>query len=173
MGILQPRLALAFVACAALFLTGCPEPQGKESKDPVVKKEAKPSEQPTPDPVAKKVDDRPASKKPAPLKPTETKSSEKDAPTNFPLDKWGVTAVEQAWGLKFKSVSYQYSAYTFLVEFTRTLTPEELQSLKEAFPQDNEQLRSPPKVVVYYFDKDSVVVNTAPQTNEEPRAKVW
>ncbi len=53
MGILQLQPALALVACGALFLTGCPELLGRQTKDPVVNKEDKPATQPNSAPAAR------------------------------------------------------------------------------------------------------------------------
>ncbi len=64
---LRLRVLLALVACIALFLTGCPKPQGEVNKDPVGKKEDNPVEQPGPAPVAKTED-----KKPDPPAPAKT-----------------------------------------------------------------------------------------------------
>ncbi len=158
--ILQPWLALAFVACGALFLAGCADPQAKDNKDLVAKAD---------DPSLQ--GRKRAQPAPAETKPTETKAAEKNAPT-IPLDKWGFTAVEKAWSLKLKSVSggRDGANYTLVVEFTKDLMPEELEALKGAFPpattktattKEEPKKFAPvagPKVVAFFFDEDNVVV---------------
>ncbi len=161
MGVLQLRLALALVACAALFITGCPEPQGKESKDPLVNKEDKPATLPNPAPVAQ-VETPLETKKPTQSPPGEPdKPAQKEDSPPITLEKWGFAAVEKAWGLKCKSVAYTPTPfpprYTFVVEFTRDLMPEELQALKVAFPFAVRPGVVQSKVDVYFFDKDNVI----------------
>ena len=74
----------------------------------------------------------------------------------LPLDKWEMAAVEKHFGLRFKSVSFDGHAYTFLVEFTKDLTPEELKEVQATFPFGSPNVRSASKVYVRFLDKDNV-----------------
>ncbi len=174
MGVLQLRSALALVACGILFLTGCPEPQGKGNQE-TGNRESKPADQPAPPLVVKAEEAPPGNKKVESSAPGEPeKEKAKDEP-RIPLDKWGFAAIEKAWGLKLKSVSggtQVNSPYTLVLEFSKDLMPEELEALKEVFPLSQPGVPVRPtlqpkpvrpttqqkKLVVYYFDKDNVVV---------------
>jgi hypothetical protein len=81
----------------------------------------------------------------------------KAEPLPIPLDKWGFEYAVKTWALKVKSASYNNNKYTFVVEFTKDLKPEELTSLKEAFPPSNSREGS--KLACYFFDKDNVIVD--------------
>jgi hypothetical protein len=80
----------------------------------------------------------------------------------IPLDKWDMAAVEKIFGLRFKSVSFDGSAYVFLVEFTRDLTPEELRDVQAAFPLGTPEVQSLSKVYVRFLDKDNVQLEKSP-----------
>ena len=80
----------------------------------------------------------------------------------LPLDKWEMAAVEKNFGLKFKSLSFDGTAYTFLVEFTKDLTPEELTEVQTAFPFGRPDVRSASKVYVRFLDKDNVQLEKSP-----------
>jgi hypothetical protein len=80
----------------------------------------------------------------------------------IPLDKWNMAAVEKLFGLEFKSVSFDGSAYTFLVEFTKDVTPEQLKEVQAAFPLGTPEVQSLSKVYVRFLDKDNVQLEKSP-----------
>jgi hypothetical protein len=73
---------------------------------------------------------------------------EKAEPLPIPLDKGGFEYAVKTWALKVKSASNNANLkkYTFVVEFTKDLKPEELTSLIEAFSPSNGSSR-----LVFYF----------------------
>jgi len=94
------------------------------------------------------------------------KDGDKKKP-QFPFEKWNFGPAEKIWGLKVKSMEFDppqtgfqnITPYTFLIEFTRDLQPEELTKLKEAFPTNNNiKTTRSKKFELYHLDSDNVVV---------------
>lgn len=98
-------------------------------------------------------------KKPDAKNPVETPKAD-DVP--IPLDKWDRAAVEKTFGLRFKSVSFNRPFYTFVVEFTKDLTPAELKEVQAAFPFTGPDVKSASKVYVRFMDKDNVQLEKSP-----------
>src|SRR5205823_4343291 len=76
----------------------------------------------------------------------------------IPPDKWNLEYADKTWGLKMKSVSYstERKSYTFVVEFSKDLNPDELRVVRAAFPaRDSGESKI---LVFYFFDKDNVVL---------------
>jgi hypothetical protein len=78
----------------------------------------------------------------------------------LPLDKWNLEDLTKSWGLKPKSLSYRgiNGEYTFVLEFTKDLKPDELKKLGEGLPTGG--LGQSRTLAIYFFDKDNVAVET-------------
>jgi hypothetical protein len=78
----------------------------------------------------------------------------------IPLEKWGFDSAVKTWGMKVKKCSYDLptlrapAQYTFVVEFTKDLTGEELAALKKAL----NGAWAPKTLAVFFFDKDMVLI---------------